>query len=780
MAGSIITGNTHSYQVLLTNFQTALTNPLSDRCIFLTQLLQDSPLKELQYVFPTLVESIFGFHTGIDWGLLTIEKDIQIKEFDSLRRLLAPDGPILRIVNKFTEEFSPKFEFPITCLPVPSQTMLQEGKVPALYANKLQILNPGVFPCTLQLNAFEFYFFHFTYFIVNPTLKSNMSNMNSQDTLYAHILEDYLGIFLPTDNRAVPLFQTPSNIQHSPILTSSLSSNYGSGHTSSDHLQSLNAHNASPSRPDFLSPLKQKPSLLKKGTVLMVASQSSNTSHGFGTFPAESWRSETFILILKEMFLNQNSFDHQKNSYFLIPRTFIPTNYHIWMVRIMVKHLHFFFNSTLSSSHSSGHGQIMIDSLGRLKEMYCFLKSVFDHWPLDASFRVPLETYLSYIQPWRYIQCDLDPSVWQKFMTENLLFYTTIFHQVLRRFLRMDLSCPKSAYMLFRLTKVICTSELREMIMQAERGSMSKSSNIGISYIQHSPEKFSLHKNSQLDISGSSYLPLFSEPVFMLVMQLLTNIAIAQEKYLQQTTISGNTNKNFFAKVCSFFETSDDAINSDDNNPSDVQKVASYLETSSKALYFSPAVKSPSNSLINTSCLSFNNNRSELKDVSSFHNLTIAEKIEQVRKKPVLAYHGNPDLQPVRSYEISFLVHHLNKISQQLNEKYSAKIPELYSRESLTGKMCRRILSKPTTYYDIKKSKDMMAVNRNSIHLPARINLRVLADKHLFAYFFIYMLCTYLYGFHPFISLIMLFIFLLCVWFLCSLIYPVPIHSKQD
>lgn len=57
--------------------------------------------------------------------------------------------------------------------------------------------------------------------------QNSMSNINLQYTLYAHILEDYLGSFLPTDNRAIPLYQTPSNVQHSPILTSSLSANYG-------------------------------------------------------------------------------------------------------------------------------------------------------------------------------------------------------------------------------------------------------------------------------------------------------------------------------------------------------------------------------------------------------------------------------------------------------------------------------------------------------------------------------------------------------------------------
>lgn len=62
------------------------------------------------------------------------------------------------------------------------------------------------------------------------------------------------------------------------------------------------------SRADYLSPMMQKPSLLKKGSVMMVASPSS-----YGSSQAECWKSETFLLILKEIFLNQNSMDHQQN-----------------------------------------------------------------------------------------------------------------------------------------------------------------------------------------------------------------------------------------------------------------------------------------------------------------------------------------------------------------------------------------------------------------------------------------------------------------------------------
>ncbi|XP_035218797.1 sphingomyelin phosphodiesterase 4-like isoform X2 [Stegodyphus dumicola] len=725
-----------------------------------------------------------------------------MREFETLKRFMAPDGPLLRLVFKFVDEFSPKFEFPISCLPIPSQRLLQEGKIPHLYANKLQAINPGLPPSSLQLNAFEFYFFHYAYFIVNPTLKSSFHTVNQQETLYAHLLEDYLFYFLPTEGRAVPLYQTPSNVQHSPILTSSLSSNCGSPHVTSDHLQSYDVHINSHARPDFLSPLRTKPSLLKKGTVLMVASPGSGSSY-FANSAAESWKSETFLLILKEIYLNQNSLDQQQNAIDLIPKIFVPTHYHVWMVRILVKHLHFFFNSSLLSNQTSGHGQIMIDSLGRLKslgmtqliqkEMYCLLKSTFDHWPLDASFRVPLETWLSYIQPWRYIHCDLEPSVWQKFVNENILFYTSIFQQVLRRFLRMDLNCPKNAYMLFRLTKVFSTGELRDMIMQAERGSVSKPSDIGMhnSFIHRSPEKFSFtRKISQLEVPGSTYTPLFSEPVFMMVTHLLSAISVAREKALIQDVCQHNISRSFFDQLSNVFKTYSDGYNSDENNPADIRKVASYLEASSQQLcqFFREVLPPPINTSSVASQLGFTtagpstNNNVEKIHQSKFHELSVDEKLQLLnkKKKPDVTYWGNPDLQPVRTYEIAFLVKIFNEISQHLNEKYSSEIQNLYNQPTIWGKMCRRMLSKPVIYYNVNKASNMQSVSMEPVQLPPRINLRFLANKQLIFYLFILLLTSYWFGYHPILTMLLLSIILFLFLFLSALIWPVPIGRKDD
>nr|XP_042898272.1 sphingomyelin phosphodiesterase 4 isoform X2 [Parasteatoda tepidariorum] len=779
----------------MNKFQIALSSPiLTERCFQITQLLQDAPLKEVQYIFPGVIENIFGVRSGIDWGFLKLDKNTQSRDFDSLRKLLAPDGPILKLVYKFTEDVSPKFEFPFSWLPVPSQLMLQEGKVPGLYVNKLQISGQNIYSSSLQLNSLEFYFFHFCYYIVNPVLKNITSTVNQQDTLYAHILEDYLAYFLPTENRTVPLFQA-QNAQHSPILTSSLSSNFGSSHASPESRHSFNANNR-----DFLGPATPKPSLLKKDIVMMVTSPGSDSSSGFGTSASESWRSETFILVLKEMLLNQNSTDHhQQNIHDLIPKTFIPTHYHVWMVRILVKHLHFFFNSTLSPNQTTGHGQIMIDSLGRLKslgmtsliqkEIYSFLKTVFDHWPLDASFRVPLETYLSYIQPWRYIQCDLEPSTWQKFLTENILFYTTIFVQILRRFLRMDLSCPKNAYMLYRLTKVLCTRELRQMITQAEKVCVSKPANVGMPGFLRSSEKLFYQRMSEIEMTGSNYLPLFSEPVFVLVSQLVSSIAAARQKSSTENLSQSIVNKSFFSKFASLFDVSNDEINSDDNSPSELQKVSTYLDMSSKQLcnFFSEVVPPQQNnaSLGNLS-LSTSDQQSRLNnsgDTSEkFSNLKAINRmlVLNQNKKQDVEYHDNPDLQPVRTYEVGFLVKVLNEISQQINEKYGSEIEQLYFKNTLVGKMCRRLVAAPVTYINVIKSKDMMSVSSYPVHLPPRVCLRFLSHKQLLAYIFIFLFLNYFLSSSPIFGIFVFTLLLFVLLFLSALFYPVEVHPKDD
>lgn len=70
-------------------------------------------------------------------------------------------------------------------------------------------------------------------------------------------------------------------------------------------------------------------------------------------------------------------------------------------MRILVKQLHAFSASAKADdTHMGELKKIVIPYLqGR---MYIFLRHLVHRWPLDGSFRLVLELWLSFLQPWRY------------------------------------------------------------------------------------------------------------------------------------------------------------------------------------------------------------------------------------------------------------------------------------------------------------------------------------------------------------------------------------------
>lgn len=109
------------------------------------------------------------------------------------------------------------------------------------------------------------------------------------------------------------------------------------------------------------------------------------------------------------------------------------------------------------------------------EQMYIFLRNVISRWPLDSSFSVVLELWLSYIQPWRYTfeaigthnpstTLQFIPKKYETFIIENLISYTQIFVQLLPRFERLDFSSLKNVLMLFRLIKVFGQANLVDIL----------------------------------------------------------------------------------------------------------------------------------------------------------------------------------------------------------------------------------------------------------------------------------------------------------------------------
>jgi sphingomyelin phosphodiesterase 4 len=172
----------------------------------------------------------------------------------------------------------------------------------------------------------------------------------------------------------------------------------------------------------------------------------------------------------------------------------LPSNEFIRIVRIMIKQLHDFSSSAdVDNTPMRALRQQAQHCLNA--RFYPFLKSMIDRWPLDNSFSLVLEMYLSYIQPWRYnfnrSQSKETPIIgkYATFVAENLFCYTQIFVRLLTRFQRMDLSSYKNVLMLYRLLKVFSQSNLIEVIRINENSmaaGISKISGRSTSFNQNS------------------------------------------------------------------------------------------------------------------------------------------------------------------------------------------------------------------------------------------------------------------------------------------------------
>lgn len=104
-----------------------------------------------------------------------------------------------------------------------------------------------------------------------------------------------------------------------------------------------------------------------------------------------AWRTESVMYMFIDTWLRYN-FDESRD---------LPSSEFIRVVRVLVKQVHTFGNSAeidnTSMSELRKIAQPMMSA-----QMFPFLRRIIDRWPLDCSFLIVLELWLSYIQPWRY------------------------------------------------------------------------------------------------------------------------------------------------------------------------------------------------------------------------------------------------------------------------------------------------------------------------------------------------------------------------------------------
>ncbi|XP_077986660.1 sphingomyelin phosphodiesterase 4-like [Glandiceps talaboti] len=807
-------------------FQLAISKALKQRCDEMTNIINDCSTRELHTIFPLLLESLFGFNNSPGWGLKTVTRQTHPVEFQALRMFLSPTGALMNMVHKLQSDSYMRYEFLVSCLPIPSRHSLQEGIIPLLYSNKLSYQTQGRPPNAISLNAFEYYLFHFAYFIVYPKNKNLNLWANPIDCIYPCVLEDYLNYFLPLDNYSGVVSGGASNLSsptHSPqspysripqngILYSYFlqSPSVSSSHASNVHASQW-SHSVHPKSPSFGPLIRGSLPGHGRSPTCKAAMKTDATGQ-------EQWKSDTFAQILAEFWLNQNSLDQQDRTLSeQFSENFLPSPDHVRVVRMLVKHVHFFVNTLKSTPITSPYQQhidLPLDDLKRSiiphilqKKLYAFLRHGFDKWPFDASFRLMLETWLSFIQPWRYTEDGRfnvgfekkdgrDRSVstqWEQVIIERLLFYTTLFIEFLPRAFRQDLSSSKNAYMLFRVCKVYSQINLSNMIEEAE-GLLYEEASVGFirppssdgSYLAtpRPPSGASLRLQvAELEGQGFIYKPLFSEEMQRLIEQLLGRLQHAQNTLKSLSSSNGEDTGGILSllgfKGLMDYNSQGTMSNSYrdhdifDEPYLDIKKVDSYLQQSLNYLSRIFKVEPSSGNETMMPWDTINNSKYNITNSCSQPDMmdgTLTplgryQLMNGLRKFDIM-YQGDPDLQPIRSHENPELVRLLYRLSSNINKHVGDKIDEWCSRTDLIGQLAKVYFNAPSTSscqtcVDFTKSSPSTLKKMST--LKPRLSLRFLASYQNMGYLLAFMMFCYVYDIR--------FTFIICLLMLIVLIY---------
>ncbi|KAK3611705.1 hypothetical protein CHS0354_034376 [Potamilus streckersoni] len=795
MAASMSFSATSNVAVSLQN---AILKPIPQRCKEIEEIIRSSSPKDFRTLLPSLVENIFGFGGDTGWNLDVISKTHFHHDFDAIRQFLGPEGPLLTLIYNLQTDPYLTYEFPFKCLPAPTRHQIEEKSLPMFYVNKIQLQSTG--QPTLALTAFEYYLFHFAYALVNPLWQEKGPHWNNlNETAYPALLEDYMQYFLPLKKMTLPKFPQSHFPNHSPR---------GHQHNS----KTRGSTGKTPSWP------RTRMGLLKASLISAQKPHSQNSPVSEKA-EAEIWWSETLVQVLAEFWLNQNSLDMDKSSmnnsslmhtsrygepskadtFFSLFDHFVPSNNHVRLCRMFIKHIHHFVNSAgleVISPYQTQETTPLNEFKRSLipqhlqKKIYAFLQHSFAKWPLDFSFRLIMETWLTYIQPWRYtnisptVKAGRDQEVkevvadsWFPFIRDNLLFYSTLFQQFLNRTAKLDLTSIYNANMVYRVSKVFNLSNLSDLLQEVERMLCSSSlrqspGTLGGSYLskEFRSQELSVVLNVQivdLERPGFTYTNMFGPVTVKEVKQLLNQIAAAKAAVTIVKPVQ-SVKKSGWASFLDFSSLFKDA-SFGDLSESESKKLLQYLEQAvtniCNTFNLSPPLEPipPSPKSVHSSIYP---ELEDPDDISLYDNDMLSPSTpdcvrtdEGLKLTPLGRYQlmnglkkfdiglqCDPDLQPIRSFENAALIRILHRVSSFINTNYEDEITFLYNRPDFVGKLARVFLAAP--YPDNKPFSSPLPRDLERQLRKPRLSLRFLGSYQMLIYLgLMYLLIYFVWGF---------------------------------
>uniref|UniRef100_A0AAQ5XJK6 Sphingomyelin phosphodiesterase 4 n=1 Tax=Amphiprion ocellaris TaxID=80972 RepID=A0AAQ5XJK6_AMPOC len=725
---------------LLANLKAdSTTKPLLQRCHDLVKIIDEYPAKELHVIFPWLVESVFGSLDGIiaGWNLRLLHS--RSTEYNVVMEFLNPRyGPMMKLVYKLqAEEY--KYEIPVNYLPGPLKACIQEGVLPdcPLFHNKLQFPLSGLLTLNIALNPFEFFMFNFAFCLITPKNFPPGQHGGSTDSAYFVLVDIYLKYFLPSEGSVPP----------SPF---------------SDSRGSVTAPSPRSSSVSFTGYGVHSPSLLKHHIFHQPSVNADPAAQ-------EIWRTETLLQMFVEVWLHHYSLEmYQKLQSPQVKLALL--QYRLSMSSMPYQPYAPPGSGTLHTYQVllPFHSPLVVVQRFVQQKLYLFLQHCFGHWPLDASFRAVLETWLSYIQPWRYT--GEKTNVQESFVQENLLMYTKLFQVFLNRAVRTDLVNAKNALMVFRVAKVFAQPNLAEMILKGEQLFLE-------------PEHVLHHRQPRGYLTpgqGGSYLSSRQRVVTDMVFRVKSHVYAlegqdCQYKQMFGTDLRGAVSLSLIQIIAQARQTakriSDHSSEVAANNSflswfglgsSDLNSTFPGAEPEESGECLKKTHEFLDRALENL-CQIFKLNQGQLTQLISnlgssqddgnckqlpdciqsdsgliLTDLGRRQIINGLRRFDV-PYQGDPELQPIRSYENALLVRLFYRISCLVNHRLGGHMEAVCSRPDFLGRLGRYYLTDPDWTFRLRQSPtSRQTVERSR---QPRLSLRPLASyRTLLLLLLLYML----------------------------------------
>nr|CAH8842510.1 unnamed protein product [Trichobilharzia regenti] len=460
-----------------------LSLPLSERLKELNIFVSRGNAQDIHAFLVPIVDNIFGYSDGTEgWGLHTLKESDDPHLFGCIREFLSPNGRFLEVLSsKLSSEFPVcKYDFPLWLLSASSQNFIRsvEGKLSQMH---------------ITLNAFCYYMFSFMCYTSYPKWKQNILLCDLENSLYFTLFSDYISFYLYTDPVTVNVMVSRLQLLRAGPQSPAYQRSYFNESASHFANESMESHIS-----DFRL-FWQTDTMLQAICEFLLSWQASDLSKGLsvgsaGTMTLSAPQNHAELSnkpTVCQVFLIRSFL---KNFYFALFNNTSPSHFQIPQQQIIWNKILHYRKYLRASQGMIISSELHPLSANLMNEFLQFMISCFQHWPLDLSFEVVLETWLSSIQPWRYAQSPqpqgstrLSPIAidvpmnsqinidndcypeWLAFVARHYSLYVAVFLLFLQRAVRTDLRVCRNAHMIYRVTKVFSQDGFKSLIRDAEK-----------------------------------------------------------------------------------------------------------------------------------------------------------------------------------------------------------------------------------------------------------------------------------------------------------------------